>query len=160
MTEGKFTLSLRQRDLVMGILLLLLAAVSYALTYYFSGSDFEEIPYDVGPNFLPRVLLLALAVESAFFIFMSAGRKKGGQKPEPFLQIRPVIMLAAFLVYVYLVTLLGYVASTIAFLALSFYMLGVKKIWLLLILPLGITAATYYLFETLLDVYLPSGNLF
>jgi hypothetical protein len=165
MTEGKSTLSVRQRDLVMGILLLLLAGVSYALTYYFSGSDFEEIPYDVGPNFLPRVLLLALAVESVFFIFMAAGRKKGvleqgGQKPEPFLQVRPAIMLAAFLVYVYLVTLFGYVASTIAFLALSFYMLGVKKIWLLLILPLGITAATYYLFETLLDVYLPSGSLF
>ena len=55
--------------MVMGILLLLLAAVSYALTYYFSGSDFEEIPYDVGPNFLPRVLLLALG-ELIFMLWL------------------------------------------------------------------------------------------
>jgi putative tricarboxylic transport membrane protein len=165
MNEDKLTLSMQQRGLLMGILLLLLAVVSYFLTYHFSGSDFEEIPFDVGPQFLPRILLLALAVESMFLILMSAGKKKDYQKKarqelEPLIHARPIIMLAAFLAYVYLATLFGYVVSTIAFLVIGFYMLGVKKIWLLLILPPLITAATYFLFETLLNIYLPSGNLF
>lgn len=157
--------SIRQRDLVMGVILFLLALAAFALTFHFSGSDFEEIAHDPGPKFLPRILLLALIMQSVFLVYKSAARNnepadRSAPKPEPITQIRPLVMLAAFLAYVYLATCFGYVAATICFLGLSFYILGVKKIYLLLALPLAITAATYYLFEILLDVYLPSGSLF
>ena len=69
-------------------------------------------------------------------------------------------MFGTFLVYIYLATLFGYIASTIAFMVLSFYLLGVRKVWMLVVIPLAITLATYYLFENLLNVYLPTGSLF
>lgn len=153
-----------QRDLLMGGLLLLFAISFYALTYHFSGYEFEEVPNDVGSTFLPRLMLAALTLESIFLIFSSLRRKgkisADSEKPKQLWHSRPLIMFGAFLAYVYLATLFGYVVSTIVFLVLSFYLLGVRKVWLLVVVPPAITLATYYLFEILLDVYLPSGNLF
>jgi putative tricarboxylic transport membrane protein len=158
------TMTRVQRDLLMGVLLLVFAISFYALSYLFSGYEIEGLPKDVGPTFLPRLVLAVLALESIFLIFFSLrGNGKippDSEKQKPLWHSRPIIMFGAFLVYVYLATLFGYIASTIAFLILSFYLLGVHNVWQLVVVPPAITLATYYLFETLLDVYLPSGSLF
>ena len=164
MPERKGAMSLAQRDLMMGILLLVFAVVFYILTYHFSGYELEEIPGDVGLTFLPRLLLSALALEAVFLIIFSL--KAHWRKPadaderKALLHVRPFIMFGAFLVYVYLATLFGYIIATIAFLVLSFYLLGVRTIWLLTVIPPAITLASYYLFGHALNVYLPSGSIF
>ena len=43
---------------------------------------------------------------------------------------------------------------------LGFYLLGVRSLWPLILIPPAITMASYYLFGTLLNVFLPSGSLF
>jgi vacuolar-type H+-ATPase subunit I/STV1 len=153
-----------QRDLVMGVLLLVFSISFYVLTYYFSGYEIGELPKDVGPTFLPRLMLAALVLGSISLIFSSLRRKgkipADSDKPKQLWHSRPLIMFGTFLVYVYLAILFGYVVSTIAFLVLSFYLLGVHKVWVLVVVPPAITLATYYLFETLLNVYLPHGSLF
>jgi putative tricarboxylic transport membrane protein len=164
MSERESTMTQAQRDLMMGILLLIFAITAFVLTYHFSGHELEEIPKDVGVHFLPRLLLAALALQAVFLIFFSLRdhlkTQAGATKAKPLLQIRPFIMFGAFLVYVYLATLFGYVISTIAFLVLGFYLLGVRSLWPLILIPPAITLASYYLFETLLNVFLPSGSLF
>jgi putative tricarboxylic transport membrane protein len=164
MPDKKTTMTPAHRDLLMGILLLVFAVLFYILTYHFSGYEIEELPRDVGPAFLPRLMLAALALGAVFLISFSLRRGTrspvASQKPKPLWHSRPIIMFGAFLVYVYLATLFGYVASTIAFLVLSFYILGVHKAWVLVVVPPLITLATYYLFQTVLSVYLPSGRFF
>lgn len=164
MPGNRSTMTPVQRDLLMGILLLVFAISFYALTYHFTGYELEEMPGDVGPTFLPRLMLAALALESMFLISFSLRKKGKGSpdsvKPTPVWHSRPIIMFGAFLVYVYLATLFGYIVSTIAFMVLSFYLLGVHRVWVLVVVPPVITLATYYLFETLLDVCLPTGSIF
>lgn len=157
-------MSQAQRDLMMGILLLIFAITFFVLTYHFYGYELEEIPQDVGAGFLPRLLLVALAVQAVFLIFFSLRDHMKWQadatRPKALFQVRPFIMFGAFLVYVYLATLFGYVISTMAFMVLGFYLLGVRSLWPLILIPPAITLASYYLFGTLLNVFLPSGSLF
>jgi len=164
MATTKNTMSMTHRNLMMGILILIFAIAFYVMTYQFTGYELEKMPEDVGPTFLPRLTLAALAVESIFLIVFSLiGIGKGSSdktKPVSFWHPRPIIMFGMFLVYIYLATLFGYIASTIAFMVLSFYLLGVRKVWMLVVIPFAITLTTYYLFENLLNVYLPTGSLF
>jgi hypothetical protein len=164
MAANKNYMTMKQRNLMMGILILIFAISFYAMTYHFTGYEFEKMPGDVGPAFLPRLMLIALALESIFLIFFSLIEMGKGSpdavKPAPFWHRRPIIMFGTFLVYIYLATLFGYIASTIAFMVLSFYLLGVRKAWMLVVIPPAITFATYYLFENLLNVCLPTGSVF
>ena len=164
MVEKESALTQAQRDLVMGILLLIFAIIFFVLTYHFSGHELEEIPMDVGVRFLPRLLLAALALQAVILMVFSLRdylkTKAVAAKPKALFQVRPFIMFGAFLVYVYLATLFGYVISTIAFMVLGFYLLGVRSIWPLILIPPAITLASYYLFGTLLNVFLPTGSLF
>ena len=153
-----------QRDLMMGILLLIFAIAFFVLTYHFSGYELEEIPGDVGVHFFPRLLLAALALQAISLLFYSLRDHlktvADTASPKALFQGRPFVMFLAFLVYVYLATLFGYIISTIAFMVLGFYLLGVRSPWPLILIPPAITLASYYLFGTLLNVFLPSGSLF
>ncbi len=164
MVEKESAMSKTQRDLMMGILLLIFAIAFFVLTYHFYGYELEEIPHDVGAGFLPRLLLAALALQALFLIFFSMRdhlkTQADAPRPKPLFQVRPLVMFGAFLVYVYLATLFGYIISTIAFMVLGFYLLGVRSPWPLILIPPAVTLASFYLFGTLLDVFLPSGSLF
>ena len=164
MLERERPMSRAQRDLTMGILLLIFAIAFFVLTYHFSGYELEEIPGDVGVHFFPRLLLGALALQAIFLMFFSLRdhlkRPADASRPEALFQVRPIVMFGAFLVYVYLATLFGYIISTMAFMVLGFYLLGVRSPWPLILIPPAITLASYYLFSTLLNVFLPSGSLF
>lgn len=148
----------------MGGLLLCVAIVFYYFSYHFTGYEFETVPHDMGPKFMPRLMLGALAIEAIFLIILSINKKKTSPDNEaalkPIFQKRPFIMLGTFLLYIYLTTLLGYIISTIVFLIVAFLLLGVRNKWSLILTPPLFTMGTYYLFGTLLNIYLPSGSLF
>ncbi len=150
------------RDLVMGLLLLAFAVFFFVLSFFFTGMETDEQTTDVGPAFLPRLLLVAMALEAAFLIVSSGRKIRAGQTSPTLSRLwhrRPLIMFAAFLIYIYLATLIGFIPSSIAFLLLSFFMLGVRRWWLLISLPPAVTLAVYYLFSVLLNIPLPSGSL-
>ncbi|MBN1104399.1 MAG: tripartite tricarboxylate transporter TctB family protein [Deltaproteobacteria bacterium] len=158
-----------KRDLLMGSLMLVFGIVFYSLTYRFPDYGYHLAQraraVGLGATFMPRLLFGALILESLLLIVFSLynTRRKVEREPRrlgPLLQGKPAIMFGAFVVYVYLATLFGFVISTIAFLAVCFYILGVRKVWLLIVVPPVITAAIYYLFEVLLGAWLPSGSLF
>ena len=148
----------------MGSCLLLFSITFYLLTYHFSGFPLEKVTGDVGPRFFPRLFLAALAFESICLILSSAKSLQKLSNVQE-LQIKhfhglPFIMLAAFMLYIGLTFLAGYILATIAFMILSIYLLGVRNVWQLVIIPPGIALATYFLFQVILDVYLPMGSIF
>jgi hypothetical protein len=164
MSAKKSSLNLKQADLLMGCVLLGLSILFYILTFNFGGYEMEKVPHDPGPTFMPRLLLAALGVEAVFLIITgSARRLEGDETPAKLnavFQTRPLVMLAAFLVYIYLTFFFGYIIATMAFMLLAFFLLKVRGIWSLLLIPPAITAATYFLFGTVLNIYLPTGEIF
>ena len=141
-------------------ILLAFAAVFYYFSYHFTGYEIEKIPHDIGPAFLPRLLLGALAIEAIALILPAVSRNAESARMKPIFQFNPLIMLASFVVYIYLTTFFGYIIATMAFMLLAFFLLGMRTVWTLILVPPLITFATYFLFESALNIYLPSGSLF
>lgn len=155
---------MKQRDIIMGALFLIFAIVFYVLTYFLAGYELETIPNDMGPTFMPRLLLGALGIEALILLISTLNKEEDiasvADKLKPIFHGRPWIMLGVFLLYIYLATLFGYIISTIAFMIIGFLLLGVRNILTLIIVPPIITVVTFFLFGTLLNIYLPSGSLF
>jgi hypothetical protein len=160
MGKKQSSLSVKQGDLTVGIILLVFSVAFYYFSYHFTGYEIEKIPHDTGPAFMPRLLLWALAIEAVALI-LSAISKNAEIKPmKAIFQLKPMVMLASFVVYIYLTTFFGYIIATMAFMLLAFFLLGVRAIWTLILVPPLITFATYFLFGSALSIYLPSGSLF
>ncbi len=153
-----------QSNLLMGFCLLIFSIVYYMITYHFSGVQFESVQGDIGPAFFPRLFLGALIIESLFLILSSVRDllklPKDNARFLHLFQRIPFIILAAFILYMVLTFFVGYLISTIPFLILAFYLLGLRTVWQLVTIPPALTFATYYLFQELLGVYLPTGDLF
>lgn len=164
MSEKSSTFSLKQRDLIIGGIFLCLAIIFYFFTFQLSGYELESVPFDMGPKFMPRLLLGALAIEAVFLMALSMAKKEKrtttATSLKPIFQKRPFIMLGVFLLYIYLTTLVGYIPSSIVFMIVGFLLLGVRNLWALTLIPPAVTIATFFLFGTLLNIYLPSGSLF
>ena len=100
MRQKESSLSMKQGDLIMGILLLAFSIFFYYLTYHFAGYEIEKIPHDVGPTFMPRILLGALTVEAIVLVLLAVAKKgeTGSEsvKIKSIFQLRPMIMLASF----------------------------------------------------------------
>lgn len=146
-------------DFHIGLVLLAFAAIFFYFSFGFTQPAYQAEAQHVGPAFMPRLLLVALAILSLVLIFSSVSKlnaEKANQLDKAkIVEARPAIMFFAFAFYAYLSTVLGFVVTTLFFLVISFYMLGVKKLWQILILSPAITAAVYYLFAVLLNVWLP-----
>lgn len=160
MGEKQSSLTVKQGDLIMGIILLGFAVALYYSSYHFTGYQFETVPYDMGPAFLPRLLLGAMAIEAIALILTAVSKSTPSDRMKPIFQLRPVLMLSSFVVYIYLATLFGYILATLAFMILAFFLLGVRTAWTLILVPPLITFATYFLFGSVLNIYLPGGSLF
>ncbi|MCB2191363.1 MAG: tripartite tricarboxylate transporter TctB family protein [Deltaproteobacteria bacterium] len=153
-----------RQDLIIGFCLSLFSMGSYLFTYHFSSQQLESVPGDLGPAFFPRLFLLALLAVS-IFIIVSSLRKMAkipaDDTPRPKLfQGLPFVMLILFMLYICLSLLVGYIPATIIYLGLTFYILGVRTIWQLATIPPVLSLVTYYLFQGLLDIYLPTSCLF
>jgi len=164
MSDSKSSLSKEQGDLLMASVLLVFTVLFYLLTFKFSGYSMEENPGDVGPTFMPRLMLAVMGIESLALLvssWLKVARSTEPPTPLPkVLQARPFIMLGTFLLYIWLTTLFGFSIATVAFMLLALFLLGVRGLWTLLIIPPAITAATYFLFSRVLNIFLPVGSLF
>lgn len=160
MGEKESALTFKQGDLIMGIVMLTFSVVFYYFSYHFAGYEMEKVPHDVGPAFLPRLLLGALAIESVALILAGVSKNADNRSMKPIFQLKPIVMLVAFVVYIFLCTFFGYMIATMAFMILGFFVLGVRGMWTLLLVPPVITVATWFLFGTILGIYLPTGSLF
>jgi putative tricarboxylic transport membrane protein len=153
-----------QLEFIAGMVMAALSLVLFVLSYDFTGYKIMSQARDVGPTFMPRILLILLAIQSGALIVQSCrGMKRpipGGNNEEVHLfHLKPVLLFFVFLVYVYMAVLLGYLTSTFLFLIGSFFLLGLRRPWMLLVIPPATTVLVYLLFERVLGVWLPKGIL-
>lgn len=133
--------------------------------------DLKNIPENpfvpVGPAFYPRLLIGLLAGLSLVLVLQHLLRRKQRSEEKPVSSAEwrrsygpTLVSFAAFFLYVLLLPVLGYRASTLLFVAGLHWLLGPRQ-WRRLSASLGLglatSLATYLVFETYLHVFLPRG---
>ena len=113
-----------------------------------------------GPGFLPFGLAVVLICLSLALILSS---RTNTHSPVPFwggrTWVRPLLGVIIFLLYAFLISYLGFIATT--FLFLIFWMWVIERIrWAtILSISVGVTAVLYLIFEFFLEVPLPASFL-
>ena len=151
----------RRGDILISSVLIVFSIFMYVLSYYFSGFRLEKESLDIGPSYIPRLILFFLAFSSACLIILRLHiRKKEKTLLISLFPRRIIGILCGFILYIGLAIVVGYGPSTFLFLLISFLILGVRKVWILLLVPPTFTVMIYYIFEKLLKVWLPKGFIF
>ncbi|MFD1037275.1 tripartite tricarboxylate transporter TctB family protein [Virgibacillus byunsanensis] len=117
-----------------------------------------------GPSFFPRLWSIILGILSILYFF-EAGKRIDPDSHKGLKQTlrenkKVFIMLAAVLVYIFLLDYLGYIISTFSLLTFAIYILDIKKEISKLkiyMISLVVTLGTYFVFTNILNVFLPSG---
>ncbi|HOL93378.1 MAG TPA: tripartite tricarboxylate transporter TctB family protein [bacterium] len=120
----------------------------------------ENMP--VSPEVYPRLLAGLLGPLGLYLLGRSVRRLK--HSPEPAgrrKRIWPVIatVFLALVAYVAVMTMAGYVVSTMAYLVFMMRYLGERRLGLIAVWVLGVTLGLYFSFQQILGVPLPRGWL-
>ncbi|WP_161493904.1 tripartite tricarboxylate transporter TctB family protein [Virgibacillus necropolis] len=123
------------------------------------------IPYEVrssgeealGPRFFPYMLSIIIILLSIISIFEKEinENKKKDKKLKKIDYFRLLYVLIGMVAWVFLAPLIGFILSTVVFTASVMYIVGNRKLFQLIFIPLILTAVLYYVFTGLLNVFLP-----
>jgi len=111
-----------------------------------------------GPGFLPFGLALILSILAIALILEN---RKKGESAAPFWPertwLRPLLGVAIFLLYAFVLGILGFIPTTFLFLVV--WMGAIERIrWFtLLTISIAVTAVLFFIFEYFLEVPLPAG---
>jgi len=154
-----------RRDIVIGLGLLAVCGVMYRQAGFAPTPPF--VPF--GPAFYPRVILVILGA-LALWLIVEAAVEGGGATRTPAAQRtalviphRVLVGFTLFLVYVVLLSVIGFLAATFLFVLGMSWAMGprsARELPKLAALALGTTVATYLVFERYLHVFLPRGFAF
>lgn len=112
------------------------------------------------PRFWPAVSLIGMAVFAAFYFLRSIlNRRDGNVAEEIILWLKSVEYVLWFMAYVFLVPVLGYLFSTIAF----FYALSLRTGYrekLIMVMAGVIAVVIVVIFKGFLSVKIPGGQLY
>jgi putative tricarboxylic transport membrane protein len=111
-----------------------------------------------GPGFLPFGLALIL---SAFALVLILQNWKKGDPSAPFWPektwLRPLLGVAIFLLYAFVLGILGFIPTTFLFLVVWMGLIERIRWSTLLAISIAVTAVLYFIFEYFLEVPLPMG---
>lgn len=128
---------------------------------YYSATQFDLSfigDSGLGPEFFPKVIAVVLFVLSAMLFYGSIRNKE--KKPIYNENMRYTFMVMfVFTVYIFLISLLGYLSSTIIFAFVVITILKSKSMILKVIFSVAFPAALYLLFTYAFKVSLPVGLL-
>jgi putative tricarboxylic transport membrane protein len=117
----------------------------------------------IGPAFYPRILFGVTAVLAAALVLADLWRRDRGPRMPPVSYRLVLLTFVVFSVYVFLLPLLGYRASTLLFVGVLQAVLDPprdRRGWALVaVVALATMLVTYYVFERYLSVLLPRGRL-
>lgn len=111
---------------------------------------------DPGTAALPRIISVGLAV-LAVLLFIRAEPTLIAPPREA--RFRSGAMVLATIAYALLLSPLGFVLATVAFMVAALYLMGVRKPIPLVAMPIALALLVYVLFTAALSVYLPQGLL-
>ena len=113
-----------------------------------------------GPGFLPFGLAIILCV-FALVLILQNWRK--GEPAFPFWPqktwLRPLLGVGIFLLYAFLLGILGFSSTTFLFLILWMWVIERVRWRTILAISIGVTGILFFIFEFFLEVPLPAGLL-
>ncbi len=150
---------MRRAHIIIGILLL-----SFALFYAYLAWDLPDrnLPNTLGPDVMPYVFAVFLALLALILIVQTVGGKeKGKTAPENLPGIEPrqgvgvLLLIGLFALYIGLMSYAGFLLVTPFIVAFLMYLTGSRKKGEIIIASIGVTAFIYVLFHYLFQVPLP-----
>ncbi len=154
---------MKRRVIIEGILILVISLVVMTEGFRLITHKVPHILYDrIGPGYYIFILGIALMVTLVFY-FIPNYRKSLSQKKVAVnnkMGTRAMSIFGVFTSYIFLVHIVGYLASTIFFFLLEFRICGVKSWRMNVILTFALTIAYYIIFVKYCDMIFPKGAVF
>lgn len=120
----------------------------------------------LGPRFVPTVMLSGAAIFSVLSMASEAyACFKCGESCVPFQLAtlrqygKVALLVASLLIWYVLLKPVGFVIMTAMLMMISMYLLGNRRVWQIIAIPVIVSTGIYLLFSGLLNVPLPSGIL-
>jgi putative tricarboxylic transport membrane protein len=157
---GEVTLKTqRSADLACGCLLVLLGIVVLVAASQIRGGMEERLP----PRTLPYIVGVTILSGGAFLALKSW--RRGGKDvplkwPDRGAMIRITVILLAAVVFVLVMTPIGFPLSSGLYIAFSIWYLKRSAVWTGLICGIITGVLSYYVFGQLLELSLPIGTIF
>ena len=117
---------------------------------------------------LVRWCVVAMAIATVFSLYKDLEIKKIEDKEVEVTKKAPlfsekslklIVFIAATSIYVYLMTVIGFIFATLLYIAGIMYFLGERKPIVIVLVPLGTTTFIYLMFDAWLKISLPAGIL-
>lgn len=140
-------------NITAAVLLLLVGVTTLVQTVGLDGNGDASDPGSGGYPMLIATVLIALSV------LLTLQRGGGEALPSRFDGLRVIGAVALLLIYVSVMDSLGYVISTVLFLALALLLMGIRTIPLLVVVPVGFSTVLFLMFYNVFGVSLPRGFL-
>lgn len=146
-------------NIIAGIFILFLSIFFTYITFTFSHTN--AYGYENFANtFWPRIILGLLIFMSLIKVFtgftdyLKEPEQEKSDKPEKYYLF---VILTLIIAYILVINFIGFIISTLLFLLASFYLLGMRKKLILMLVPLSITIFVTILFVGLLYIPFPKG---
>ena len=117
------------------------------------------------PGYWPRLILVGIIILSMILLIVKIYKNKEKPQKEKILKTDKelvatgrlfVIVLSCF-IYANIINYIGYLIGTFIFAVFLLFTMGVRKLFILLFYPLGITTVVYLIFTKILYMSLPRG---
>ncbi|WP_424946646.1 tripartite tricarboxylate transporter TctB family protein [Candidatus Spongiihabitans sp.] len=146
-----------------GALIFLIFSVAYGVS-----SQDIEIPFFAEEDaFNSRTLPIALAIlggaTSLLLLILPTSSGKEASVGEAFRGLHwkeVVLLLILMVVYGLTIKVVGFIVSTTLFLALGFWVLGERRIKVILLISVLLVLFFWYILSQLLDIYIDPGSFF
>jgi putative tricarboxylic transport membrane protein len=146
-------------EIVIPIVLIVLSIFLFVKTYGFEFTTHHQAP----PTLWPRSIIVLLVLTCGLLIgkFILEGRKKGAERTEKSesetkwgMVLKGVLVL---FLYMFLMSYIGYIISTLAFTLAAMLMLGNRNKVHLFLTPLLTTGLVFIIFTHAMYIPLPKG---
>lgn len=147
---------MRFLDRALGVSLILLSVFLYLYTYVFDYPKGSGYMVDIA--FFPRFLAVVLFI-LGFILLLK--RPTGMEERASITKGKKLIaMYLSFIFYTLALDKLGFLVDTFLWVAFMSWLVGERKVWIMLLTAFLATAMGYYLFSVILGVPLSEGRLF
>ena len=150
----KLVASLKNYELSMVLIMLLFVMTLLIKTAALQPSS-REFPLLIG-----WFTLLLLGIQLYIVLKSAKSRADESKKTGKTVDSRLIGFITMLFVYWVLIDKLGYYTSTVIFLALCMWILGMQNKWKILAVTIGATAFSYVLFTVIFNLRLPAGYFF
>jgi len=140
-----------------GNLILPLAVLAITLVFYYLTFDFPD-QEEVGPAVVPYLWMFFTSV-FCLVLAVQAFKHKGKPDPVPGRILNVLLYAGWMMLYLIAVQMVGFYLSTFVFLSSSMYLMGYRRIYVIMSVALVWLVFSYFIFARLLFIPLPMGSL-